>query len=127
MVANESSVEIHKGYMGFRSFWRALRTARTLYGDNAAYVMHFRISTQGGVRQDGCHPFPLSKNMDDLRKLDTYADIGIAHNGIIDLCSDWGSTYASYYSKYSAVKKSVDYSDTMKFITDYLSDRKSVV
>ena len=123
MVATGSAVEIHKGFMGFRSFWKALREARAIYGDDKAYVMHFRISTQGGVRQDGCHPFPLSKDMEDLRRLDCEADIGIAHNGIIDLTSDWSSSYYSsyYYSRSYTARKQLDYSDTMKFITDYLS------
>ena len=121
MVATGSAVEIHKGYMGFRSFWKALREVRTKYGDDKAYVMHFRISTQGGVRQDGCHPFPLSKDMTDLRRLSCEADIGIAHNGIIDLTTDWGSSYSSYYTKSYTARKQLDYSDTMKFITEYLS------
>lgn len=109
MVATGDKVIIHKGYMGFRSFWKALRACREQYGEEHAYVMHFRISTQGGVRADGCHPFPLSSKMDDMRKLDTECEIGIAHNGIIDLCSGgWGKT-------------KVDYSDTMEFITEYLS------
>lgn len=121
MVANGSEVEIHKGYMGFRSFWKALREVRARCGDDKAYVMHFRISTQGGVRQDGCHPFPLSKDMDDMRRLHCATDIGIAHNGIIDLCTDWGSSYSYYYSRNYSARKQVDYSDTMKFITEYLS------
>ena len=107
MVATGTTVEIHKGFMGFRSFWKSLRETRQKYGEDKAYVMHFRISTQGGVRQDGCHPFPLSGDMDELRKLDTTADVGVAHNGIINLCS----TYSRH----------VDYSDTMAFITEYLS------
>lgn len=121
MVANGTEVEIHKGFMGFRSFWKALRETRAMYGDDKAYVMHFRISTQGGIRKDGCHPFPLSKQMSDLRQLDFSTDIGIAHNGIIDLCTDWGSTYSYYYVKGYSARKQVDYSDTMKFITEYLS------
>lgn len=121
MVANGSAVEIHKGFMGFRSFWKALREARAMYGDDKAYVMHFRISTQGGVRQDGCHPFPLSRDMQDLRRLHCEADIGIAHNGIISLTTDWGSAYSSYYTSKYLVRKELDYSDTMKFITEYLS------
>ena len=108
MVATGDTVEIHKGFMGFRSFWKALRSARQKHGEDKAFVMHFRISTQGGIRADGCHPFPLSGNMDDMRLLDTTCDVGIAHNGIIDLCSvGW--------------KKDVDYSDTMAFITEYLT------
>lgn len=107
MVASDDRVIIHKGFMEFSDFWKSLREARTKYGDTSAFVMHFRISTQGGVRADGCHPFPLSGDMNELRKLDTECDIGIAHNGIISLTSKG-------YGK-------VDYSDTMKFITDYLS------
>ena len=108
MVATGETVEIHKGFMGFRSFWKSLRDARDRHGNDKAFVMHFRISTQGGVRQDGCHPFPLSGSMDDMRLLDTTCDVGIAHNGIISLCSvGWG--------------KKIDYSDTMAFITEYLS------
>ena len=106
MVAVGDTVVIHKGFMDFRSFWKSLQTSREFYGDDKAYVMHFRISTQGGIRKDGCHPFPLSGSMDDLRQLDTKCDIGIAHNGIINMCSGYGK---------------VDYSDTMEFITEYLS------
>ena len=109
MVATGDTVIIHKGFMGFRSFWKCLREVRDEYGDDKAFVMHFRISTQGGVRPDGCHPFPLSGNMDDMRLLYTHCDVGIAHNGIIDLCS----------TGYRNTK--VDYSDTMAFITEYLS------
>ena len=43
--------------------------------------------------------------MDNLKRLKTACNIGIAHNGIIQLTSDG----------------SKDYSDTMKFITDYLA------
>lgn len=109
MVATGDSVIIHKGFMGFRSFWKSLRACRAKYGDDKAYVMHFRISTQGGIRADGCHPFPLSSDMEELRKLDNECEIGIAHNGIISMCS---TSYG---------KGKVDYSDTMSFITEYLS------
>ena len=109
MVATGDRVIIHKGFMGFRSFWKSLRNARSEYGDDKAFVMHFRISTQGGVRADGCHPFPLSGKMEDMRLLDTACDVGIAHNGIISLCS----------TGYRNTK--IDYSDTMAFITEYLS------
>lgn len=110
MVADGRNVIIHKGFMEFSDFWKSLREARAEYGNTSAFVMHFRISTQGGIRADGCHPFPLSGDMDELRKLDTECEIGIAHNGIISLTS-------TGYSR----KKEIDYSDTMKFITDYLS------
>ena len=102
-------VHIKKGFMSFQQFWKALRAVREEVGDNTSYVMHFRISTQAGMREDCTHPFPLSRHMKDMRLLDTTTSIGVAHNGIISLTSESGWS------------KTITYSDTMKFITDYLS------
>lgn len=105
MFSADGKVHIHKGYMNFTSFWEALSEARVMYGDNVPYVMHFRISTQAGVNQQCCHPYPLSGVMDNLKKLSCSANVGIAHNGVINLTSDGAK----------------DYNDTMKFITDYVT------
>lgn len=104
----KDGVHIEKGFMNFDDFVRALNRVRMKYGDKIPYVLHFRISTQGGVRPDCTHPFPLSDKMDRLRELKTSCKIGIAHNGIISLTS-------------SGFYKQITYSDTMEFITDYLS------
>ena len=109
MYTASGVVHIKKGFTTFQSFWKTLRSVRETEGDNIPYVMHFRISTQAGTRPDCTHPFPLSEHMKDLRLLDTTAKFGIAHNGIISLTSEYG------------YKKTITYSDTMKFITDYLS------
>lgn len=109
MFAADGRVHIIKGLMTFNAFSKALTKTRKRYGDNIPYVLHFRISTQAGTRPDCTHPFPLSTNMDHLRKLENKTKIGIAHNGIISLTSTTG-----YY-------KTITYSDTMKFITDYLT------
>lgn len=108
MLADGKRVQIEKGFMSFKPFWRALQAARKRYGDQRSFVLHFRITTQAGVRPDCTHPFPLSSDMDDLRALKSSAEIGIAHNGIIHLTS-------SYY------QQTITYNDTMKFITEYLS------
>ena len=108
MVACNGQVHIEKGFMDYDSFEFALNEYRRVCGDNCAYVMHFRISTQGGVNKECTHPFPLSRDMSELRKLQVSADIGIAHNGIISLTS-------------KGYNKKIDYSDTMEFITKYLS------
>lgn len=111
MYATNGKVFIQKGYMTFESFYKALKksVAQNQGGKNIPYVLHFRISTQGGVRPDCTHPYPLSDKMSDLRKVRTQAQIGIAHNGIISLTSN--------YSR----KKELNYNDTMTFITEYLS------
>lgn len=107
MFANGYRVIIRKGFMTYEAFKKALDKARKAYGEALPYVLHFRISTQAGVRADNCHPFPLSSNMDDLRALRTATAIGVAHNGIISLTSSYSRT--------------ITYSDTMDFITNYLS------
>lgn len=110
MYAYNKKVYIEKGLMTFNKFWKALQDVRKKIGDNVPYVLHFRISTQAGRRNDCTHPYPLSDRMEDLRKLSTTTNIGIAHNGIISLTST-GYSYT----------KTITYNDTMEFITDYLS------
>lgn len=107
MYTSDGVVNIKKGYKNFSSFYKALQDSRKETGDSVPYVLHFRISTQAGTRQDCCHPFPLSAKMDDLRLLESATKIGIAHNGIISLTSE--------------SKAGLTYSDTMRFITEYLS------
>lgn len=105
MYAFNGEVHIHKGYETFEKFMAALNKARAITGDKVPYVMHFRIATQGYERTM-THPFPLSSKMDNLKRLHYKCSIGVAHNGILDITSDGAKTY----------------SDTMKFITDYLSN-----
>ena len=107
MYNHKNKVIIEKGFMTWEAFDVALANVeKSVDVRKTAMVLHFRITTQGGINQECTHPFPLSDNMDDLKLLRTTRNIGIAHNGIISLTST--------YSK-------VNYSDTMKFITDYLS------
>ena len=105
MYAYKNEVYIKKGYMTYEDFSRALNEARKVTGDDVPYVLHFRISTQG-YDKDCCQPFPLSEKMKNLRKCKSKTSIGVAHNGILSMTSDGAK----------------DYSDTMKFITDYLVD-----
>lgn len=104
MYSFQGEVHIKKGYGTFKSFMNALNASRAITGDKVPYVMHFRIATQG-YEKTMTHPFPLSTKMSNLKRLKTKCNIGIAHNGILEITSD-----GSY-----------QYSDTMKFITDYLS------
>ena len=104
MYSYQGEVHIKKGYQTFKGFMNALNASRAITGDKVPYVMHFRIATQG-YEKTMTHPFPLSSKMSNLKKLKVKCNIGIAHNGILDITSD-GSR---------------QYSDTMKFITDYLS------
>ena len=103
MYALNGKVYIQKGYMTWSAFKSALDKSRAKTGDKIPYVCHFRISTQGHDKAC-CQPFPLSGNMKALKRHKYASNIGVAHNGILHLTSDGAK----------------DYSDTMKFITDYL-------
>lgn len=109
MYADGDKVVIRKGFMKFKSFWKSLSSVRDKMGDGFSYVLHFRITTQAGVREDCTHPFPISERMDDLRKLICTADQAVVHNGILSITTEYGA------------RKTITYSDTMKFTTDYLS------
>lgn len=108
MYSYNGKVYIEKGLMTLSDFKKSLKnTFKSLKikdnGESLHMVFHFRISTQGGVQPELTHPFPLSNDYDDMKKLSNVCDIGIAHNGIID--------FASSYS----VK---DHNDTMEFIKE---------
>jgi predicted glutamine amidotransferase len=108
MFPSKDTVVIKKGFMSFNEFYKQLVYDKNQYGEFTPFVMHFRVSTQAGVNKECTHPFPLSEEMDNLKKLRVKCQCGIAHNGVIDLTSDrWNKT--------------ITYSDTMKFITDYLT------
>ena len=104
MAAREGKVIIHKGFMDFDSFLRAVRSEHFTKDDSVVY--HFRISTQAGINPEMTHPFPLSNQPRRMRDLDLTCRCGIAHNGIIRLTTDPTNTR---------------YSDTAIFITDYLA------
>ena len=99
-----------KGYMKFEEGYRTLKELDKKIGlKDRGLVLHFRITTSGGTCMENCHPFPISNNGKDLKKLDFVTDIGVAHNGII--------------SSYIPPKGS-SYSDTQLFIKNYLYDIK---
>lgn len=102
MVARDGRVEIHKGFMTYADFIRSVRAERFSADDSVVY--HFRISTQGGVNPQMCHPFPYTTRLEYTEKLDLRCALGIAHNGIIPLTTG----------------ESKVYSDTALFVADYL-------
>ena len=113
MYTYNNKVHIRKGFKDFDSFYKDLNKIRKQVGDKIPFVMHFRISTQGGKKMELTHPYPLCDNYKEMRKLQSECQIGIAHNGIIHLTSEYSYGYMR--------AKQPDYNDTMTFIRDYLS------
>ena len=104
MYARNGKVTIHKGFMDFKDFERAVKEEGFTEADPVVY--HFRIATQAGVNPAMTHPFPLTKSRENCEKLDVRCTVGIAHNGIIRMTSD------------HTEKR---YSDTVIYITDYMT------
>lgn len=121
MYNKDGKVHIRKGFMNYKDFDMALKDALKEIKDvkNTGMVFHFRITTQGGTKPQNCHPFPISNRDIDLQATQFDTDLGIAHNGIIDLTS--GYNYSRYdYTLKKYIKRDTHLSDTQLFIRDYL-------
>lgn len=129
MLPINDKVVIHKGLMKFDDFKKDIEK---LFRDNnikdvtnIPIVLHFRISTQGGRQAGLCHPYPICREYEEMRKLENTTDMALCHNGIISRCSTseyygghWDSKTRSWTR---GTKQKLDYNDTMTFIKDYAS------
>lgn len=99
-------VRIQKGYMTYESFEEALKKVlERIDTYSAPMIFHFRISTHGGVNPSLCHPFPMSRNIPDLKRTEASTQLAICHNGVIP------------------IKTRKDVSDTMEYIARHLCKR----
>lgn len=104
MIKRKKSVEIHKGFMSWEDFKRAVESEHMT--KEQATIYHFRISTQCGITPTMTHPFPLTNHMQSLKALDLNCDIAVAHNGIIPMTTN---------------SNEKEFSDTALFIGKYMS------
>ena len=86
MFADGNKVVIKKGYMTFGAFWNAFKPYKEM--TDKAFAFHFRIATHGGISRAMCQPFPYSDRVNELKRLETRAPLGIAHNGMIPMTDD---------------------------------------
>ncbi len=101
-----NQVRIEKGIMDIKTFLSKVKRFRS----DDLLVMHFRIGTSGGNVKANTHPFMISENFEDLKKLKACTDVGVVHNGIIDI-----------------TRSRKDISDTMEFIANRLSYIKAAM
>lgn len=86
MYAKDGKVHIQKGYMTYNAFSKALDELRkSIDLDKTSIILHFRITTHGGTKPENCHPFPVTDSVGMLKKIRTTAQLGVAHNGIINI------------------------------------------
>jgi len=70
VIAAEGKLHIHKEMSNVDGFYEFYSMMRERYPESKI-VLHFRISTQGGVRVENNHPFLVTEN------------VAFAHNGVI--------------------------------------------
>lgn len=79
---DNNKVKIKKGFLKFKHLYKELQSKDFT---DTILIIHFRTATSGGISKANCHPFPISKNINDLKALEKTCDVAIAHNGIIDM------------------------------------------
>lgn len=105
MYATGKKVVIEKGFMSLDAFRKSLKELgeqRSL--KDTSIVMHFRIGTAGGNTPANTHPFPITDSIPVMQKLSCSTQLGIVHNGIINI----------------TVRRK-DISDTMEYIASQLA------
>jgi len=74
-------VTIEKGFMEFEELETALSKIEHI--KNLNMLLHFRISTAGGVSEFLTHPYPLTNDIDKMLELSGQVTTAIMHNGVI--------------------------------------------
>lgn len=72
-------VRFYKGFMNIEDLLKALHSRKDM--DELTVVIHCRIKTSGETDQYTTHPFKMSSNYNDLRKLEGKGSV-LFHNGI---------------------------------------------
>lgn len=106
MYAYNNRVHIKKGFMSLKELLNSLENLKKKINiEEIPLILHFRISTSGKTDEATCHPFPVTSDLNALRKTHVITNLGMAHNGIIGDFEE---------------KKSI-YSDTQLFINKCVS------
>lgn len=80
----EYSIEIHKGYMTWKSFVTAYEKYH-LADFTGDLLLHFRIATHGGISPGLTHPFSLTKDVKLLKHTNVKTNYALIHNGMLPI------------------------------------------
>lgn len=80
-IGKNGQVIYSKGFMKFEELMEELRPLERF--KETHFVIHFRIGTSGKNDPHTCHPFPISTNFGELRKINGKVDAVLFHNGIL--------------------------------------------
>ena len=105
----DGKVITKKGFMTYPAFLEHIKKVEK--PTEKGMLIHFRISTHGGISQENTHPFPITNDIKFMGGLHTKATLVMAHNGIISSVN---------------VPSGAKYSDTMLFIKNQVSIMKEI-
>lgn len=103
-----NKVYITKGYMTYNHFIEYYRKIISNISKDSALLIHFRKASRGKVNPELTHPFPITDNLEVLKKTFIKTNYAVAHNGTIKEMDKF-------------LKKNRGLSDTILFIQKYLS------
>lgn len=84
MFNSNKKVIIEKGFMKFNDFYNRLIECDLHHNlKKSTLIIHFRVATSGLVDNGNCHPYPITNDINLLRKTEIECEIGVAHNGVI--------------------------------------------
>ena len=100
-TSGDGTINIKKDFDDHEAFktW-----VRANINESHSAILHYRLATSGLSDCGNRHPFPITKDRGELRKVETTCDVAVAHNGVFRSLGD---------------KK---YSDTQEFIVNILAD-----
>lgn len=107
----QGRIRILKGAMNQAGMFALLDKMRHCLGNpqDVDIIFQFRAAVTGRVSPRFCHPFPVTKNQEELDSLDVLTDCALTHNGVI--------------YDYAVLSRSLgDINDAQEFIKDYLVD-----
>lgn len=107
MYSYNNKVHIEKGFMTLKELLNSLDSLKKKVNiEETPLILHFRISTSGETDGATCHPFPVTSDLNALRKTHVITNLGMAHNGII---SDFEEKKSIYSDTQLFVNKCVSY------------------
>ena len=107
MYSYNNKVHIEKGFMTLKELLNSLDNLKKKVNiEEIPLILHFRISTSGKVDGATCHPFPVTSDLNALRKTHVITNLGMAHNGII---CDFEEKKSIYSDTQLFVNKCVSY------------------
>ncbi len=118
---NEGQVKIVKGAMKLKQSLQLLKSVPDI--TNKSVILHFRFATEGRIEPGNCHPFPISKFVNDLKATSLVCGAALAHNGIIPNGEPhkWVINVGGNYTQLPRDSRQEKLSDTQKFIIERLS------